>query len=204
MTTYFDEAARTWDTPEKVERSRLIADALAATVGLDPTHRLLDYGAGTGVVAWFLIDQVAHITLADPSTGMREVAQERLDERGDDRGEVSDLDLTTAGLTDAFDGIYSAMALHHIDDPDATLAAMARAVRPGGWVAVAELDHDPHNNFHDHDFHGHRGFDRDAFAASLQAVGLTQPTIQTVAQVEKERDGVARTFDVFLATARRP
>jgi len=36
MATDFDAAARTWDSPEKVDRSARIAEAIADAVPLDP------------------------------------------------------------------------------------------------------------------------------------------------------------------------
>src|SRR5690606_42045723 len=45
----FDEKAATWDDdPAKVERARVVADALRDAVPPGPTTRLLEYGAGTG------------------------------------------------------------------------------------------------------------------------------------------------------------
>ena len=48
MATDFDAAARTWDSPEKVDRSARIAEAIADAVPLDPAWSALDYGCGTG------------------------------------------------------------------------------------------------------------------------------------------------------------
>jgi hypothetical protein len=47
----FDEQAATWDEdPAKVERSAVVAAAIIATVPLSSATRMLEYGAGTGLV----------------------------------------------------------------------------------------------------------------------------------------------------------
>ena len=48
---HFDTAAATWDTPEKVERARRLAALIRDTVPLGPSATVLDYGAGTGLLA---------------------------------------------------------------------------------------------------------------------------------------------------------
>src|SRR5690606_25220064 len=76
----FDEKAATWDDdPAKVERARVVADALRDAVPLGPTTRLLEYGAGTGLVTQALRDAVGPVTLADTSAGMRAVMQRKVE-----------------------------------------------------------------------------------------------------------------------------
>lgn len=60
MATDFDAAARTWDSPEKVDRSARIAEAIADAVPLDPAWSALDYGCGTGQLTWHLGDRIHH------------------------------------------------------------------------------------------------------------------------------------------------
>src|SRR5690606_18584865 len=75
----FDEKAATWDAdPAKVERARVVAEAVRATVPLDRSTRLLEYGAGTGLVTQALRDAVGPVTLADTSAGMRDVMQAKV------------------------------------------------------------------------------------------------------------------------------
>ena len=65
-TNSFDERAATWDDdPAKVERAGVVAGAISATVPLDGSLRMLEYGAGTGLVTQALRDRVGPVTLAD-------------------------------------------------------------------------------------------------------------------------------------------
>lgn len=203
--TDFDELAPTYDNDSKVERSRAIAAAIAAAVPLSRAMTALDYGCGTGLVSWELADRLGHVTLADSSAGMREVTALRLAARDDaDRFDLVALDLATQPAPSTYDLVYSSLVLHHIEDTRAILAAMLAALRPGGWLAIADLDHDHGNHFHPDDFGGHTGFHRDALAADAVAAGFPEPRFRTATRVSKHKDGVPHTFDVFLMTAQRP
>ncbi len=203
MATDFDAAARTWDSPEKVARSTRIAEAIADAVPLDPTWAALDVGCGTGQLTWLLADHLRHVTLTDTSTGMLEVARERASEDAG-RFTVARLDLVQAPLPQPVDLVYSAMALHHIPDTDALLRHLTASLNPGGWLALADLDADPHNHFHDDDFDGHHGIDRHALTAALVSLGYDQVAERTATRITKAKDGVEHAHDVFLVTGRRP
>jgi len=49
MTTFDDRAAE-WDTPERAERARAIAALILETARPDPDARVLELGAGTGLL----------------------------------------------------------------------------------------------------------------------------------------------------------
>ena len=58
-----------------------------------------------------------------------------------------------------FDAIVSSMVLHHIEDIPALLARLAQWVRPGGWIAIADLEPED-GTFHRGDAHVvHRGIE---------------------------------------------
>lgn len=203
MSTYFDDAARTWDSPEKVQRSRTLADAIAADVPLDPAWRCLEVGCGTGQLTWQLGDRIGTATLVDTSTGMLEVAAEHA-ASAPGRYTVLQHDLSVEPLEVEVDLAYSAMALHHIHDLSALLTHMTDVIAAGGWIALADMDADPENHFHADDFHGHRGIDRDHLARQLRELGYEDVAVRTATTLTKEKNGQAREFDVFVAVGRRP
>ena len=65
MTTNFDAKAKTWDTPEKIERAQAIAHLIRGKVRLTRDMRGFEYGCGTGLLSFCLHDQLGHITMAD-------------------------------------------------------------------------------------------------------------------------------------------
>ena len=199
----FDERAATWDAdPAKVERARVSADAIRQAVPLTPATRVLEYGAGTGLVAQFLSADVGPVTLADPSAGMRSVMTEKVASGVLPAGtRVWDLDLAADPVPDeAFDLIVTVMALHHIGPLDRVLEGFAALLSDDGHVCIIDLELED-GSFHssEPDFDGHHGFARPALAGLLEAAGFTDVRFQPCHEMEK--DGA--TYPLFLATCRR-
>ena len=76
--TDFDARARDWDTPERIARAEAVADAIRAAVPLTPSMRVIEVGAGTGLLGLAMAAEVGELVLAEPSTGMLEVIGEKL------------------------------------------------------------------------------------------------------------------------------
>lgn len=198
---HFDSKAAEWDTdPGKARQSRQVAEAVLAAVTVPPGARLLEYGAGTGLVTQALREHVGSVVLADNSAGMRAVMEQKIQEGLlPEDAEVRDLDLERDDVPEErFDLVVSSMVLHHVQDLPRVLAGFATLVRPGGHVAIADLDRED-GSFHDYDFGGHHGFDRTELSAQLQQAGLTVMTVEDCGSIDKE--GTA--YSVFLAVARR-
>ncbi|WP_131106218.1 class I SAM-dependent DNA methyltransferase [Ornithinimicrobium sufpigmenti] len=201
---HFDGIAQDYDDQEKVDRARQIAEAVRAAVPLTGRERVLEYGAGTGLVAQALQGAVGQLTLADSSSGMRQVAEEKVAVGSLPEGtRVWDLDLTDPDVKlpdEAFDLAVSSLVLHHIPDLAPVLTGLHRLLAPGGHLAVADLDSDD-GRFHTHlhDFDGHDGFDRQSLARQLRAAGFTDVTVEDCTTLVKHGE----VFPVFLAVARR-
>lgn len=199
-TDRFDEKARTWDAdPAKVERAHAVARAIRGAVPLDRSTRLLEYGAGTGLVSQALRDAVGPVTMADTSTGMREVMQEKVDAGIIPDARIWDLDLATGTVPDErFDLVVTVMTLHHIPDLAPVLSGFARLLVEGGHLCVVDLDEED-GSFHTDGFDGHHGFDRSRLAGELAAAGFSDVTFQDCHEVV--RDGVR--YPLFLAVCTR-
>lgn len=202
-TEHFDSHAGTWDDDEdKRRRSAEIAGAVAAAVPTTGDTRLLEYGAGTGLVTQALLDRVGPVTLADNSAGMRTVLHDKVtDGRLPRDARIWDLDLERGdGPQERFDLVVSSMVLHHVHDLDGVLSRLAAMLEDGGRLCVADLDLED-GSFHadTHDFDGHPGFDREELARAVEAAGLEAVAWDSCAAVEKH----GRTYPVFLLTARR-
>lgn len=198
----FDEKAATWDDdPAHVERAQVVANAIRDAVPLDSSVRLLEYGAGTGLVSQALCDTVGPITLADTSAGMREVMEDKCAAGVITDARVRDLDLAAAALPaseERFDLIVTVMALHHLPRLEPVLSNFATLLAQGGHLAIADLDEED-GTFHGEGFDGHHGFDHDALANDLRKAGFANVSFQRCHQVVRE----GRAYPLFLATATR-
>ena len=199
----FDERARDWDTPERRERAEAVASAVRASVLLTATTRVIDVGAGTGLLGLALAGDVGEVVLAEPSNGMLDVVREKLAAGGPRNAAAVRFDLTSDPPPPGgpFDVAVSLLVLHHVEDTPAALAAIARLLRPGGRIALADLDTED-GSFHDADAEGihHHGFDRDALAGLARAAGFVDVQFRTATEIVHEGGH----FPLFLLLARRP
>ena len=195
----FDERAATWDDdPAKVERAAVIAAAIRDAVPLGPSVRLLEYGAGTGLVTQALRSSVGPITLVDTSAGMRDVMLAKIASGAIPEARVWDLDLETAAVpAERFDLVVTVLTLHHVHDVPIVLARFAELLDAGGHLCIADLDAED-GSFHGPDADVHHGFDRGRLTDALTAAGFTDVQIRDCHSMV--RDGVA--YPIFLATCR--
>ncbi len=193
--------AATWDDdPGHEQRQLAVAKAIAEALDLGPEMSAVDIGGGTGRLSILLADRVGSVVVTDPSAGMVQVAQERIEAAGlGDRLRAVRADLTTDRLDGSYDVVWSSMALHHVQDLDGLLRSVATLLVDGGRLAVADLEEDRDGAFHADkvDFDGHHGFDREGLAEQLARAGFGDVSFVDATTVLKGE----REFGVFLCTA---
>lgn len=99
--------------------------------GLQPSHKILDIGSGTGLASAPLIENNYAVTGIDPSASMVEIAKSSYPQAAWVVGRAESLPFPDA----SFDVAISAQAFHHTDSP-AALAQIKRVLRPRGIVAI--------------------------------------------------------------------
>lgn len=196
----FDERAPAWDTPERTQRATSIADLILQAVQPTPDARVLELGAGTGLLGLALLPHVGAVVLADASGGMLDVADAKI-ATGDHPGARTLRHvLTVDALPDErFDLVVSLMALHHVPDTAAALGELAALLEPGGRIAVVDLEAE------DGTFHSDpaeavlHGFERDALRALAEAAGFSDVAFRPAWEMPKN----GRVYPLFLVTATR-
>lgn len=196
----FDDRAATWDTPDKIERARVLAEAIMDAVGPTGETTVLECGAGTGLVSQYFPAPIGALTLADTSSGMRRVAEQKVADGDLPRGtRVIDFDLERSDPLEAtFDLIFMSMTLHHVHDLDRALATVIGMLAPGGHLAVIDLE-DEDGSFHDDPpVDVHHGFDPDRLAERLTDAGLRSTIRRGVHDVVKND----RAYPLFMVVGR--
>jgi ubiquinone/menaquinone biosynthesis C-methylase UbiE len=161
---------------------------------------MLEYGAGTGLVTQALRESVGQVTLADTSTGMRDVLHAKIAASAITDARVWDLDLATGPVPDdRFDLIVTVLTLHHIANIGTVLSGFADLLGTGGTLCVVDLDEED-GSFHGEHFEGHHGFVRSSLAADLAVAGFSEVTFEDCHHIV--RDGVD--YPLFLATCLKP
>ena len=108
----------------------------------------LEIGCGDGLLASRLAERCAEVTAIDRDAEMIALARSRAQATGPGRVTVVEADYLAYPVADAsFDFACANTSLHHMDFATA-LAAMARALRPGGRLAVVGLA--AHGSFGDY------------------------------------------------------
>ena len=200
--TDFDERAKTWDDdPMKTARAQSVAKSIREQIMLSADMTGLEYGCGTGLLSFALQPCLRHITLADSSSGMLAVLQEKIAAGGIANMHPVKLDLTTDPLPEErFDIAYSLMTFHHIDDTDAILRDLHALLKTGGHLCVADLDSED-GTFHGAGFSGHKGFDRADLETRLRRTGFTNVRFSTVFNIRKGQP--EKDYPVFLVLAEK-
>jgi SAM-dependent methyltransferase len=131
--------------------SRAAALRQAATLGAvleavpaDPEARWLEVACGAAMVGRALAPQVGSVHGVDLTPAMIERAREEAAAAGLENTDFSIGDATALEFEDgSFDGAVTRFSFHHIPAPQRALEEMARLVRPGGHVVVADHARDP-------------------------------------------------------------
>jgi putative heme-binding domain-containing protein len=149
-------------TPQKSSRTREIArvaenlgwlmradrefderpESMLDTIGLSNGMRVADVGSGLGYYTWRLARRVApdgNVVAVDVQQAMLDQAAVEAKRRNATNVEfVLGTDRDPRLTEGAFDLIFAANSYHEFADPEAMLAAIHRALRPGGRLVIVE------------------------------------------------------------------
>jgi tRNA (cmo5U34)-methyltransferase len=201
----FDAEAAKWDSnPVRVAMARAVADAMIRHVPFSPSMHVMDYGAGTGLITLRLQPLVGLIVAADSSRGMLKVLDEKRAALGARNIATRLLDLEQSEPAGPeFDAVVSSMTLHHVDDVFALFRRFRNALKPRGYLAVADLDTEDGSFHADPTGVRHNGFDREHLCGLLGRAGFQEMAAHDAHQLQKPGKNGTATYSVFLITARR-
>lgn len=209
---FFAGIAHRWDElRQEYEHPDIRLGTLGALV--DPGVRVLDIGTGTGAMLP-VFGAAAQLTVAlDNSEAMLARAEALCRREGLDSVSLCNADVGALPFADgAFDAVNCSMVLHHVANPGAALAEMARVTRPGGRVMITAFCRHEQSWMRDELAHRWLGFTRLEMAGYFATAQLEMRRF-LVRGRRAEADGSAGRNgtgagvltwpDVFLATGVR-
>lgn len=195
-TTHFDLAAKTWDTEETVKRNEVIAREIKKNL-TNPIGRLMDFGCGTGLLTSHFINMAHELIGIETSLGMLDQYHERFK----DVTKVTSLAMnieneslpTTIG---SFDVIITAMAFHHLKNPEQVLRIFKNHLNINGQIFIIDLDEEDGSFHPDNKGMGvyHFGFSKNKFESWFRDLGFKSFKHETVFQIFKNN----RTYNVCM------
>jgi tRNA (cmo5U34)-methyltransferase len=205
MKADFNIRAATWDNnPQRVALSGAIVNAILGKIPLTKEMELLDYGAGTGLVSLGLQPYVKSVVAADSAAEMLNRLTEKALTGNIPNVRTILIDLEKDILPELqFDIIVSSMVLHHVEDVSGMISNLTKMLRPGGYLAIADLDPDEGEFHHDPTGVIHNGFERMYIVKLFEDNHFTQVNTTTAFKTTREvKEKVMREFSIFLISGK--
>lgn len=200
MMSNFDSRAREWDKDKMhKERSLAIAVDLENMITIESSMKVLEYGAGTGILSFLLKDRFSEITLMDSSLEMIEVCKEKVEYYKANHIRPLYFDLERNDYSGKFDIIYNQMVMHHVVDVEMVLDKFYHLLRSGGQIAIADL-YTEDGSFHGPEVNVHWGFDPEELVRKLEKIGFHSLKFKTCFNVKRDN---GREYPVFLLVGQK-
>ncbi len=204
---YLDKITKGWESdPMKIERAFILANEIKRYIKPDKSLNAFELGCGTGILGYFLKDDLCSITLADSSEETIGALKERIDDEHFINLQPLLIDLVKqdAGAKQ-YDLIFTLMTLHHIADLDTIMTKFSKMLRSNGHLCIADLEKED-GTFHENmaNFEGYHGFERADLGELLHRYGLRIHLYKTFYEIKKTmNDGNIKVFPLFMLIAQR-
>lgn len=198
-TDHFSDKADTYEQNQnRINNVDNIAKSILANIQLNESMHLLDFGSGTGLLLERIAPFVRKITAVDVSSSMISQLEKK-------RGnlpcelEIIEKDLEKSEISGQYNGIISSMTMHHIQNVESIFSRFFDLVKPGGFIAIADLDKEA-GDFHTEEAGVHHfGFERGYIRSVAERVGFRNIEVSSASVIKKPNGD----FPVFLLTADR-
>ena len=199
----FDEAAKTWDNKQtSIDSSNACVENLKKDITLKNNAQILDYGCGTGFIAFALSNETNNILGMDNSKGMVEKFNEKVKELNFSNLKAIKHNINEEDLPkNQFDLFISSMTMHHIKDTKMFAKKAYESLVDGGYICINDLEkedgtfHAKHNNAGVYHF----GFSKDELINICKKIGFSDFVFEIVYIYERENGS----FPIFNFIAKK-
>lgn len=170
-TDKFEMMATKYDTPERIEVTKVIATAIGKQLKDVPNKVAIDFGCGTGLVGLELVEAFQSVLFIDTSEKMLEVVSEKMNQQRISNGRVKCFDFEeTNPFEEKVDVIFMSQVLLHIKDYSSVLERLYDVLNEEGHLIIVDFD----KNENVHSDLVHNGFEQAELRKKLIAIGLNE------------------------------
>ena len=199
---YFDNIAKKWDNPRRIERAKIIAKEISRSLDNVEIKSAMEFGCGTGLIAFNLVDNIKNLTLIDNSEEMIQVVNKKISDFNFKNVKSICDNITDMKIKDTYDAIYSSMSLHHIVNVKKIIRKLYYLLNVNGVLCIVDLDEED-GRFHKNEegFNGHNGFNQQWLKEVVEEVGFKNITSRTFYNGIKNIDGEDVQYSLFILSA---
>jgi ubiquinone/menaquinone biosynthesis C-methylase UbiE len=138
----WDARVDAWEEVAATDAFLALRDRILEAAEARRNDRVLDLGAGTGLVALELAPCVARVVAFDLSQAMLDRLEELAEERSVANVDLVEGDMRSLPFDDeSFDLVVSNYVFHHLDDPakELALSEVRRVLVPGGRLVLCDM-----------------------------------------------------------------
>ncbi len=201
----FDRYAKNWDTDFRINRAKEIANEIESTIDCNKNDAAMEFGCGTGLISFNLIDRFKSITLIDSSGGMIDILNNKIAKFDIKNMSTYHLDITADAKPDSrYDVIYTSMVLHHIEDTRDIIKQFYTLLNDKGQLCIIDLNKED-GRFHKNrrEFKGHNGFDQAELKRILLDTGFENVETRTFFHGEKKIEDETVEYSLFIMKAQK-
>lgn len=184
----FDERAKTWDKEQsKIDKIEACIKHLKTRIDFKNIKNILDYGCGTGLIAFSLAKKNNQVLGLDSSIGMIEEFNKKAKEKNLSNIVAKKHNILTQDLPKNLDLVIISMSLHHIKNIEMFLQKSFNSLNSGGYICINDLEKE-NGTFHKNGNEGvyHFGFSEDELTKIAKKVGFSEFVYERVYIYERE------------------
>jgi 2-polyprenyl-3-methyl-5-hydroxy-6-metoxy-1,4-benzoquinol methylase len=176
-----------------VKNAKAFAKKLKSLIDLEGKS-VIDYGAGTGLVTFFINDEAKEVLSMDNSKGMLDELDRKIDLFEAKNVKTMLHDIHYDKMPKGYDLFVSSMTLHHIKSTKLFIKKAKESLKEGGYLAISDLITED-GSFHSRGNDGvyHFGFDLEELKREFKKQGLKVIFSDIIEVIKKERE-----YEVFL------